>query len=70
MIQRHISRLFAKYLKEKGAYSNFIKNTKGDDVIMINLDNYFFDWNKTPQGFNYWYNIYCGYAIYMQENIN
>ena len=50
---------FAKYLKEKKVYSTFMYNVRNYHENGVGSG--FFNWTNTPQGFNFWFNLYSDF---------
>ena len=64
---QNISKDYAYFLKMEKAYSNFMVNTrKCDNPYQLG----YFDWKKTPQGYEYWCNLNYKFIRFLNKKYN
>ena len=62
-----LSKEFAKYLKEKKVYSEFMYNVRHNRGASFSG---YFNWTNTPQGFHFWFDIYRDFGANRQIKIH
>lgn len=60
----NISKDFAYYLKQKRAFSNFVRYTKRDKGHVTWC---YFNWDDTTEGVAYWQDIFNGFIPFIEK---
>ena len=60
----NISKDFAYYLKQRRAFSNFVRYTKRDEGHVTWC---YFKWDDTKEGVAYWQDIFNGFIPFIEK---
>jgi hypothetical protein len=60
----NISKDFAYYLKQRHAFSNFVRYTKRDEEHVTWC---YFNWDDTKEGVAYWQDIFNGFIPFIEK---
>lgn len=60
----NISKDFAYYLKQRRAFSNFVRYTKRDEGHVTWC---YFNWDDTTEGVAYWQEIFNGFIPFIEK---